>query len=224
MRSSAAVLALFPLLAATSAASLVCRLSRLSHHPIDEPQAFNVEAAGGRLSWSVELPADAPRGQTQVAYSVVVTPTDDAANHGGWSSGIVNSTSQRVVTGALAAGATHSWKVSVWLSGEPHREIKGCVQGLRFDTAPDAQTFPGPAQWIGGGGQLRSKSGLVLPAGAIRRARLYVTGLGSFYAFVNGKRVGQNVMDPPQTVYSKTVGAVGAERAGFRVVRSFGLM
>jgi hypothetical protein len=33
----------------------------------------------------------------------------------------------------------------------------------------------------------------------------YVTGVGSFYFFVNGNKVSDHVMDPPQTVYSKTV-------------------
>ena len=52
---------------------------------------------------------------------------------------------------------------------------------------------------------MRAKSGLKLPAGTIARARAYVTGMGAFYLFVNGQRVGINVMDPPQTVYSKTI-------------------
>jgi alpha-L-rhamnosidase len=52
---------------------------------------------------------------------------------------------------------------------------------------------------------MRSSKGLTLPAGTIARARVWVTGMGAFYLFVNGKKVGENVMDPPQTVYSKTV-------------------
>ena len=73
-----------------------------------------------------------------------------------------------------------------------------------FDTAPAAADYPGGAVWIGGGGQLRSP-GFALPAGKVARARAFVTGVGAFYFFVNGQRVGENVMDPPQTVYSKTV-------------------
>lgn len=49
---------------------------------------------------------------------------------------------------------------------------------------------------------MRSRA-LVLPAEVVR-ARAYVTGVGSFYFHVNGVQVG-NIMDPPQTVYSKTV-------------------
>ena len=73
-----------------------------------------------------------------------------------------------------------------------------------FETAQPLSFFPGTAVWIGGGGQLRLTDGFALPAGDIERARLYVTGLGAFYAFVNGMQVGDPIMDPPQTVYSKT--------------------
>jgi len=39
----------------------------------------------------------------------------------------------------------------------------------------------------------------------VTHARAYVSGVGSFYLFVNGEQVGQNRMDPPQSVYSKSV-------------------
>ena len=35
--------------------------------------------------------------------------------------------------------------------------------------------------------------------------RAFCSGVGAFYLFANGVRVGENVMDPPQTVYSENV-------------------
>ena len=83
--------------------------------------------------------------------------------------------------------------------------LQGAVTACNtsFETAPAASSFPGTAGWIGGGGQLRSRAGLVLPAGEVASARVYVAGMGAFYCYVNGARVGKNIMDPPQTVYSK---------------------
>ena len=39
----------------------------------------------------------------------------------------------------------------------------------------------------------------------MRRARLYVTGLGYYEAFLNGARVGDQVLDPGWTMYGKRV-------------------
>ena len=30
----------------------------------------------------------------------------------------------------------------------------------------------------------------------------YVSGVGAFYLYLNGQQVGENIMDPPQSVYS----------------------
>ena len=122
----------------------------------------------------------------------------------GWRSGKVASNAQAVVVpAALDHDTLYSWQVRVWLSNAPAAPTAWGCGAATFETAPAPATFPGKAQWVGGGGQLRSK--LSLPAGAIRRAIVRATGVGAFYLFVNGRRVGHNIMDPPQTVYSKTV-------------------
>jgi len=76
------------------------------------------------------------------------------------------------------------------------------VCGGMFETAPAPAVFPGSSVWIGGGGQLRATKGLPLPIGkraaGVVEARAYVAGVGAFYLFVNGERVGGNLMDPPQ--------------------------
>ena len=46
------------------------------------------------------------------------------------------------------------------------------------------------------------------------RARVFVSGLGAFYIYVNGQRVGDHVMDPPQTVYPSRVSFVTFDVCG----------
>ena len=102
-----------------------------------------------------------------------------------------SSSSSEAVSEAASEAASEA---SAWGAG-----------GASFTTAAHVDVFPGTAQWVGGvGGQLRSPP-LALPAGTVKSAVVRATGVGSFYVYVNGARVGGNVMDPPQTVYSKTV-------------------
>jgi alpha-L-rhamnosidase len=105
---------------------------------------------------------------------------------------------------ALAAGTTYTWRVRVWLSGSASVPTDWSAPAA-FDTAPAGEVFPGKNLWLGGGGQMRAKQPLALPTGKVARARAFVTGMGAFYLFVNGVKVGENIMDPPQTVYSKTI-------------------
>ena len=67
----------------------------------------------------------------------------------------------------------------------------------------DAFAFAGAA-WIGGNNQLRRE--FRLPTGvSVTNATVHVTGLGSFYLSANGARVGDHVLDPPQTVVDRRV-------------------
>jgi alpha-L-rhamnosidase len=174
---------------------------------------FGVNATGARLSWFPDTHAplsNVTRGQEQLAYEIRIAEDGAAAGTYAWESGKTNGADQHVtVPVALKAGASYYWSVRMWLSSNASTPTQwGCGDSgfpVPFDTAPEPTVFPGKARWVGGGGQLRSKSGLVLPAGSIASARAWVTGVGAFYLFVNGEKVGKNVMDPPQTVYSKTV-------------------
>ena len=39
----------------------------------------------------------------------------------------------------------------------------------------------------------------------VKQARLYVSGLGFYEMYINGKKVGKNVLDPAQSTYSKRI-------------------
>eukprot|EP01049_Picozoa_sp_SAG25_P003657 SAG25_NODE_213_length_11711_cov_8.330348_7_plen_132_part_00 len=75
----------------------------------------------------------------------------------------------------------------------------GWSEWLRFSTAPAAVSWK-RATWIGGKQQLRSD--FHIPAGKKPvRARLWCSGVGAFYVWLNGERLGDAVLDPPQSVY-----------------------
>ena len=193
------------LLRTATAASVQCRTDAA---PWGE-SILHAERAAVQLSWAtVVSEAEAPsyRGAVQQSYEVTVIDTKSSTVV--WSSGVVVNSAQRhelvPADVALAADTAYTWSVKLQLSVAGSSPI--ACPPLSFDTAPSATTFPGSASWIGGGGQLRSTTGLVLPANAnITRARAHVSGLGAFYFYLNGEKVGLNVMDPPQSVYSKTV-------------------
>ena len=197
---------------AASSAAAVSVVCRTQFHPVGE-HVFGVPTTGVRLAWYAKSTATAlpqhPRAEVQVAYEVEV---QSAGGEGKplFSTGKTASAEQQLVLPAsvvLAPDTTYSWRVRTWLSGSSGSPSEwGCgTPAAKFDTAPAASVFPSKAAWIGGGGQLRATKGLSLPAGKVARARVWVSGMGAFYLYINGEKVGINVMDPPQTVYSRTI-------------------
>ena len=172
---------------------------------------FNAPLVGTQLSWR-PLVAPSSKAVIQVAYELEVWDGHSNASAPLWASGKVYTAAQTMVLNSWAAlkpDQTYGWRVRVYLSSAPTTPTQwGCGNASThalFDTAPAASVFPGKNLWVGGGGQLRSKQPIDLPAGKVMRARAFVTGVGAFYLYVNGEKVGLNVMDPPQTVYSKTI-------------------
>lgn len=168
-----------------------------------------------RFSWVLGWDA---RGKAPAAYQILVAGSRaliDRNQGDQWDTGRVASEeiNQIVYQGkALAIGRTYYWKVRAWDRGGATSEYS------------DAATFElGPltrddwkGQWISGGHELRKE--LKLPA-AVVRARAYVTALGYYVLYVNGKRIGHNVLDPAFTFYPKrvlysTYDVTGALRAG----------
>jgi len=170
-----------------------------------------------RLSWILQ---SNQRGQMQTAYEVLVASTDAAlAGHRGdlWNSGkVVSGESVHVVYDGkpLASRAACYWKVRVW-DGEDR--VSSWSTPARWEMALLA---PGDwhATWMNDGKPnpasdegfynddaaplFRREFALAAP---VSRARLYITGLGYYEASLNGRRVGDHVLDPGWTTYGKRV-------------------
>ncbi len=198
---------------AAAASSLVVAGLRCEYaeHPL------GVDTTQPRLSWKVESKA---RGQRQTAYHVLVASSAkvlaDAAGDL-WDSGKVaaNETIGIAYEGQpLKSSQQVFWKVRVW---DKDGKVSPWSQPAQWEmgllSAQDWQ-----AQWLNDGkanpakdedyyqedpGPLFRKEFIV--SKPVTRARLYISGLGYYQANLNGKRVGDQVLDPGWTRYSERV-------------------
>ncbi|HTE20539.1 MAG TPA: family 78 glycoside hydrolase catalytic domain, partial [Armatimonadota bacterium] len=185
-----------------------------AHNPL------GIDVRQPRLSWILEAGSRAVRGEEQTAYQVLVG-TDEArlrANRPDlWNSGKVlgrNSVHVPYSGKPLRAGVRAFWKVRVWdRQGNPSEfsPLAWWEMGLleprdwratwitRGDAPPasDRELFeenPAPL--------FRRELNLTK---SVARARAYVSGLGYYELRINGARVGDQVLDPGWTTYSRRV-------------------
>lgn len=163
-----------------------------------------------RLSWINAAEANV-RGQRQTAWQVQVAAavSELGAPGSAWDSGKVASpeSTQVVYEGQpLRPRQRYVWRVRVW---DRDGRASAWSSPTFFETGMLGQ--PWRAKWIGAPWQREDgrddadaapllRAGFELPRGIVR-ARAYVTGLGYFELFLNGKRVGDDVLTPAQTDY-----------------------
>ncbi len=172
---------------------------------------LGIDVLQPRLSWQLQ---GNERGVRQIAYQVLVARSEMDLERGSdlvWDSGQVESDQSTHVPysgPALASGQRVYWKVRIW--NEVGREVE----------SPSAQWEMGllertdwQAEWIGApflGGPRTSS-----PAPFLRRefvlqkavitARLYATAIGLYECRLNGVRIGEAVLTPGWTDYSKHI-------------------
>jgi alpha-L-rhamnosidase len=180
-----------------------------------------------RLSWGLESDSN---DRYQSAYRVLVATSQALLDQGKgdfWDSGeVADSTTMNIVPGrivqaGIARGAIallpftrYYWKVMVW---DQHRKAQLWSAVAWFETGMlRASNWQG--KWIGDGKPVPStdadfykddpapvfRKGFVV-AKKVQSARLYISGLGYNESSINGKRVGDAVLDPAWTEYGHTV-------------------
>jgi alpha-L-rhamnosidase len=161
---------------------------------------LGIDALQPRFAWT---PNHSERAEAQTAYRILVSNSAEALNHDrgdSWDSGKqASSDSIQVVYQGLAlqSGRTYYWKVRFWDSQD---RASGYSAPARFEMGLlSAREWQG--QWITGR-ELRKPFRL---EGKIVRARLYVAALGYYEVYLNGDKVGDNVLDPAWTDYRKRV-------------------
>lgn len=157
-----------------------------------------VDVLRPRFSWVLEHPE---RGQKQAAWQILVSTQPEVNTGEVWDSGRVEGPqSTHVVYGGkpLESGRTYYWKVRWWDAGgaasaysRPARFSMGLLSPSDWK-----------GKWIGGANQLRKE--FALPARPVR-ARAFVSGLGYYELRINGRKVGDYVLDPGWTTYEKRV-------------------
>lgn len=170
---------------------------------IDEPAP--------RLSWIVE---DSGRGWRQSAYQIQVASDEKLLARDRpdlWDSGQVksNETNQIVYQGkALASRMQCFWKVRVW---SDKGDQSNWSKPQKWEMGLLGEKDWAASSWIGRSGPNAANPAPYLRkeftvTGAVKRARVYVCGLGYADLHVNGRPVNESTeRDPGYTNYDKTV-------------------
>jgi alpha-L-rhamnosidase len=206
MRSKFKLLAASPLILVLAAAAHSARAEQGPAAPFDlrceyltNPPGIDVRQP--RFSWLLESPE---RAESQSAYQVLVATSAALLDEGKsdqWDSGKTASaeSTQVIYSGPpLESGRTYYWKVRAWdREGRVSDYSKPASFGMGLLSRDEWK-----GKWISGGNELRKP--FTVPD-RILRARVYATALGYYELHINGRRIGDNVLDPAYTTYRKRV-------------------
>ncbi len=178
---------------------------------------IGIDAVQPRLFW--EIP-NTPRGTMQSAYQVMVASSDSLLNSDNpdlWNSGKVTSNENIQVDyngKKLESGERCYWKIRFW---DQQGNVSNYSKSAWWETGLlSAGNWKG--NWIYNGTAAPDSDADMykdIPAPLFRKefstskkiasARLYISGLGYYEAYINGDRVGDHVLDPGWTDYAKRV-------------------
>ncbi len=192
-----------------------------AREPVNPPVNLRVEYGGDaldvstpRFSWHL---SDSSRGAAQSAYQILIASEEHLLSENRadiWNSGKVSSSQSVFVPydGDLLDGpATYYWTVKVWdqdsVEGDyslPSSFILGMMEPTDWQ-----------GSWIGSDATIAKADSLqprsVYLRGSfsvkrnIRRAVLYVTGLGSYQFYLNGEKTGDDLLTPGWTDYPQRI-------------------
>ena len=149
------------------------------------------------VSWIIPA-VRLPPNSTQTAYQLELWNS----SHLVWQSDIATgSETSATLPAANASMCSFRWRVR---AATQQQQLGGWSAFAPFDTAPTAADWAS-SEWIGRHDQLRAELPWPFAPGAdaqnITRARAHAIGLGAFYLHLNGVRVSDHYMDPPQSAY-----------------------
>lgn len=169
---------------------------------------MGIDAPHPRCSWILQSER---RNQRQTAYQILAATSREQLGENGladlWDSGKVDSSAIQVEYQGrpLKSGEGCWWKVRTW-DGEdqpgPYSAVAWFEMGLLTSEDWRAEWIGYPGAWPGRALYFRRDFFIEQP---VRRARIYMAGLGWSELRVNGQRPNDRVLDPPQTNYSKRV-------------------
>src|SRR5580658_5081631 len=163
---------------------------------LDNPIAIDVTVP--RFAWVLQ---STERNQKQTAFQLQVASSDEFEKAEVWDSGKVTSSATTQVEYAgklLGSDRIYYWRVRSWDAGGNEGPWSAvAVFGTGLLHATDWK-----AHWITGGGVLRNT--IDLPK-RVRRARVFVAATGYYELHLSGKRVGNRVLDPAWTDFSKRI-------------------
>lgn len=197
-------IAIFPLIFVVSTFAGL-RVGQLRCEYLENP--LGIDVTQPRLNWILD---SGERGQKQTAYQILVASSaDELKNDKGdlWDSGKISSDQTTFVAydgKPLTSRESCFWKVRSWdEAGKPSPWSKTASWEMGLLATNDWQ-----AQWI-----TRTTNIDELPApffrrelvldGKVKKARVYICGLGYYELHINGRKVGDHLLDPAYTRYDK---------------------
>jgi alpha-L-rhamnosidase len=151
-----------------------------------------------RFSWVLH---HTERGQKQQAFQIIVSSERSTATADLWDSGRIKSAASTHVPYAgkpLESSRIYYWKVRYW---DSNGVASSYSRIARFTTGLFSPS-DWKGKWITGANQLRKEFTLdAKPA----RALAHISGLGYYELRINGRKVGDHVLDPGWTTYDKRV-------------------
>ena len=171
---------------------------------------IGIDVLQPRLSWVLQSTA---RGEMQNGYQILVASTPEILDndHGDlWDSGRVDSNHSIQVPYAgktLTSRLGCYWKVRAWdMNGKPSAYSRPAYWEMGLLQ---------PADWAGSRWISRTSDTNSNPAPLLRKqfnvssevklARAYICGLGYYELYLNGKRIGDHLLDPGFTRYDKRI-------------------
>ncbi len=178
---------------------------------------LGVDVAKPRLTWILTTDT---RGFEQAAYQILVATSLDKLTETAtdlWNSAMVGSTQSlnvRYDGATLSSNTVCYWKVRVWDKlgncsdwSEAHFWTMGLLSQSDWQASWVNDGKPTPTQYadffLDDPAPLFRKEFNV--AKTVARATLFISGLGYYEAAINGTRIGDAVLDPGWTTYSKRV-------------------
>lgn len=184
---------------------------------------LGIDTEPPRFCWRIEHPA---RNAAQQSYQIqVATQVEYLKNNQPdcWDSGIVHSgeTSHILYGGTpLRSRTSYYWRVRAW---DTKRKMCPWSRVATFETTLHPSEWQ--AEWITPSATAKEsvvgvcRDPVHRPPAAlcpllrytftldkpVQKARAYVTGLGYYELYLNGKKVGDRVLDPPYTTYTKRI-------------------
>jgi alpha-L-rhamnosidase len=211
IRSSVLLLLSFLVTALFSHAQVT--ITNLRCEQLKNPLGIDVQQP--RFSWQLE---SKQRNVVQTSYQITVSSSKEklaAGNADVWNSGVVNSSQAIQVSyagAALQSAKTYFWKVNVVTN-----KGKAVATGNNFFSTGLLNERDWKAKWIGydkssawdsitqwsrlSARYLRKEFS---SATAVKRATVYISGLGMYELYINGKKIGDQVLAPNPTDYRKS--------------------
>lgn len=160
-----------------------------------------------QLSWRLESDRRATR---QIAYRIIVATSLDLlqSNRGDvWDTGKVNSSKSTGICYSgreLISRQRYWWKVQIW---DNYQSVSWSEPAF-FETGllkPDDWKSDWLGYSAGMSGRIHYFKDVFELKKPIQQARAYIAGIGFYELYINGKKVGDHVLDPSQSTYSKRV-------------------